>query len=335
MKKFLRYFFYIFKRSLPRLAVMTAIVLVMAVALIEVRWYTDNYTKYEPYTVLTITLEGTVPLLLCAVVAAAELFRFKSKTWLDGVFSLPISRGSVALAHYLNGVIHIFVMLAVNLAVTLVKFIPFWDACRIYMLPVYTAVCFLFCLVVYSVCMFAFDRANTVFDGLLFEAGYLFVTMPAVWIYGAIVNDAEIIWHYYDDSHIFTQLRRAIDIFEHNALWVKSRLVDAALDFKSCLFWLIFGFLCAVGFFFTFGRKRPEKAGGVSDSIFGYTVMLPLFAMGFMSVLIDTGGIVACVALPIMALCYIIYRRSVRLKPIDLLSIGVSAAYMTAVLLLY
>lgn len=245
-----------------------------------------------------------IPYLFCPIVAAFELAPFKDKRRFDLTFSLPIGRGAVAAAHYLNGLLHIFATVFVTTLFFFVQMVPYWEDIGVEFLLFYMIdACFL-CTAFYSLCAFAFDRANSLLDGIVFEALWLFV--PSVierLIDMLFVTDAL-------HESIFT-----IRVIESNDRFYAS-LLDFRIDFSTNTIILrlvmsAIGIASGFGFFWLFVRRRPEKAGDVSNSIFGYNILLPIYG----ALVALSGNVLALVAL---AVGYVIFRRGLRLKPTDI-----------------
>jgi hypothetical protein len=79
---------------------------------------------------------------------------------------------------------------------------------------------------------------------------------------------------------------------------------------------------CAFGFIWLFKNKRPENIGGISSSPFGYKVLLPVTAIAVINCEADDISLVA-IMLVTMIVGYIIYRRSIRLKLLDYISMAI------------
>ena len=87
--------------------------------------------------------------------------------------------------------------------------------------------------------------------------------------------------------------------------------------------WGGIGIASAVGYFVTFVRKGAEKIGDVSESWFGYKIMIPFYAYSAF-LLVGTEGIIEILILILMLMGYFIYRRSFRLRKNDLIVIAFS-----------
>ena len=78
------------------------------------------------------------------------------------------------------------------------------------------------------------------------------------------------------------------------------------------------GLLSSVGFVWSFSKRRTEKVGDISDSWFGYRVLIPIYL--YECLLASGMGSYAGIYFYIAAVvAYFLYRRSFRLKKSDIL----------------
>jgi hypothetical protein len=81
----------------------------------------------------------------------------------------------------------------------------------------------------------------------------------------------------------------------------------------------LIGIASGVGFFLSFGKRRMEKTEEISDSFFGYRVLIPYFAV---TGIIGLGTFPMWVAFEVLALIgYTIYRRGLRYKLSDIITL--------------
>ena len=86
--------------------------------------------------------------------------------------------------------------------------------------------------------------------------------------------------------------------------------------------WGVAGVVSLVAMLLTFGKKKVECVGEISDSIFGYALNIPLYLVCLTGLFDD---VTATVWLTICAVIgYFIYRRGFKLKKADLISIIIS-----------
>ena len=89
------------------------------------------------------------------------------------------------------------------------------------------------------------------------------------------------------------------------------------------LLWAVIGVASAVGYFVSFMQKGAEKAGEISDSWFGYKLLIPLCGYSLMLLLGEVDFIVMLIIFALMVVGYIVYRRSFRFKVSDYIFAGI------------
>lgn len=106
-------------------------------------------------------------------------------------------------------------------------------------------------------------------------------------------------------------------------------------NIPNILIWTMLSVAAFVGAIFVFSRKKTEKVSGVSDSWFGYRILIPIVGAGRLmssaasvATLSDSNfsGVVSLV-LPIptfigIFISFIIFRRGIKLKISDLITMG-------------
>jgi len=112
-------------------------------------------------------------LLLAAVIPMLETYHLKNARTLDVVFSFPVRKREIALAHYLSGAIQLALVSLAMAAVTffIILIIGPADLHAWYVIPMYFSV-LIFSLCVYSFVIFAFGEGNTTGDGVIFAFGF-------------------------------------------------------------------------------------------------------------------------------------------------------------------
>jgi hypothetical protein len=88
---------------------------------------------------------------------------------------------------------------------------------------------------------------------------------------------------------------------------------------KWFVLWIVVGIGSALGFVFTFGKRRAEKTQEVSESWFGFKLLIPLYAIAAM---ITYGDLFVLVVLIVAFVGYIIYRKGFHLKKWDWIMLG-------------
>ena len=89
--------------------------------------------------------------------------------------------------------------------------------------------------------------------------------------------------------------------------------------------WGVIGIAAAVGYVYRFAKKGAEKAGEISESWFGYRILIPIY--GYCLIFLTTESFVSVFSVlywlifALMIIGYVVYRRSFRLKKSDICGI--------------
>ena len=85
------------------------------------------------------------------------------------------------------------------------------------------------------------------------------------------------------------------------------------------IFWVVAGIASTVGFLTTFGKRRMERTEEISDSYFGYRVLIPTYAVSGMIVFAVLDAL-SWIIIEILAfLGYTIYRRGFHYRRSDII----------------
>ncbi len=332
--------------SLP-LCIFTAIAsAIFAVNALTTEYIGPNY--YNPSAPIgaknsLVYIPMLILFALCYIVPALQFSYRMNKRSTDLWYALPINRKKLMSVRLIGGLLLLLIPYTISyfLGFTiiacsenlfdLVWYIP------LYLASLPTALC------LFGINAFCFTRANTVRDGiififilnlsllmpLLFLLNYFYRYLPSLFLnsLGLMPIGAPI--------HIFVFFDGRI--LNHTTYNNTSELIF------SCI-------LCAAesagayfGLFYTADKHKAENAGQISDSIFGYKVLIPWFV--FFSVLINpsllifgTSSSLSLINILLVFICgliaYFVYRRSFRLKKCDLLSLVLSFTAGILVLLL-
>ena len=125
MTSFKRYFFYHFRSTLLRGAVIAVISIALTMAFVtsSVRYHgaTDIYIYTD------VGFLGVAAAVLCTVLPILELMDFKKRRNLDTLFFLPVSRAKMSMAHYLNGLIQTLIIVTLCFITAFIKIVPLWE----------------------------------------------------------------------------------------------------------------------------------------------------------------------------------------------------------------
>jgi len=269
--------------------------------------------------------------ILIFVIPVMEFSFFKKRINLDCAYSLPISRRSMGMVHYLTGLI---TLLGTFTASYLLNFIIILtrgaDHYNLSPMITHYFLCVLYGSALYSVLVFVFNEANTKGDGIWFMILYTFVfvlivdvVLSIVWNNGLI---EDINWHLYNDiPFAFTPWAPIVYITEYFEQCVEKEHFTTFPYFHAniyaTIFWIALGIASTIGFVLSFGKRRMEKTEDISDSFFGFRTLIPICAIfGMISFSSYIPYPLFWLIIEIIAIIgYAIYRRSLRFKKSEII----------------
>lgn len=320
MKTFGRYLTYRLKQSCLRTLIFTilSVLLTQAVILDEL---SQNYKQSGLYIVAVIL--G----ILCTIIPILETAEYKNRRNLDVLYSFSISRGKLAVLHFLSGWIQIIVSYTVTYlcaCYTLLTHQTHFSL--IYLLPYYFFSLGIG-LITYSVFLFLFGEANTEGDGVLF----CFLSIFALALVFLAIDTQIRIFTDRGKSLPFDSfwgcIYEPIDsltvVFQY---WIHASesasrgVIQIQKESYMFAFWALIGIAAAIGYFYTFTHKRAEKIGDISTSWFGYKMLIPTYYFSLLlSGFLGTEFILIFVLFILMLSGYFIYRRSFKLRKSDII----------------
>ncbi|MBQ8408563.1 MAG: hypothetical protein IJY39_06820 [Clostridia bacterium] len=335
MKTFGRYLVY----RLRNTALRTLIFTLLSVLLVQVVTADGIRGFYPEYHNVSLYMHAIVLGVLCTLIPILETAEFKNRRNLDTLYFFPIKREKMALVHYVSGLIQILFVYSVT-------FFTAWIYLEMqtnyfalgYMLPYYL-LSLLLGLVMYSIFMFLFGQANTVSDGVLFCGLWVFVLYIVIWTVRAeILRDLLIDTEYWVSSSnfagwgmIYTPINNLTVIFQ-DLIEINQRQLEydythtTAMRYKRELamffVWGAIGIAAAIGYFVTFVKKGAEKAGEISNSWFGYKLLIPLYGYSLL-LLYDSLDFMTVAICILMVIGYVVYRRGFKFKLSDIIVSGI------------
>ena len=352
MTSFRKYFVYHFRSTFLRFVIIAVLALLLVFVSVSVY---DRETIYTPsdnkdlvmdarYQYVDIGVLNTLAAIISTVIPILELLPFKSKRNMDTMLFLPIERRKMAAVHFINGFIHVFLINFVCFLAAFFILIAHSAMFAPWSIPLLFAVNLLGSFIVYSVTAFIFDRANTTADGIVWLVIYSFIGLVIFASVREIYGDITGTFSYPRKYDILTEscmspysvllflcngierylFSRITYIKSGNSVEILSAYnnkIDTP-DINSAFLWAALAIACAFGFIWLFKNKRPENIGGISSSPFGYKVLLPVTAIAVINFEADEIALIA-IMLVVMIVGYIIYRRSIRFKLWDYISMAI------------
>lgn len=349
MSSFGRYFKYHFKNTAIRIPIIAAIAFlfttILSVDLVSRRpgdyIYPDTTIYYQyldgAYSVLGC-LAGLL-VVLAFLLPALEMSGFKNRRNLDTMYSFPVSRVKLFGAHYLNGLLQMFIVYTVVYVASACRMLPYGDIAKLhYLIPAYFFM-LLSGISLYSVSMFGISQANNSSDSGMFALAY-WLLPTAIFAIRDFMTERFGLREETLESLGFLPVFSLADSYADSMNYARHELINSVAQFdwtfatrikydwatfKWVIMWAVIALLCVAGFFWQASKQRTEKVGGISESVFGYAAIIPIFGLTLMTMINDPllGILVSCA---LMLIGYFIYRRGVRLKLPDILSLAITPA---------
>lgn len=240
------------------------------------RVYSD-FNAYTQYYHSTLQLPLHVMILLCFFAPVAQFGTFQKRKNLDFYYSVPISRKALCGIHYLTGLITVLLPFSFcyfeNLILLLSRPAGSFDFAP--MLP-HFLLCLLFGTVIYSILAFAFNQANTVYDGCVFMLLYV---IGLEYILQTLAK-YKLLFHLFDTSY-FSVLLSPFTVTGYYERLIEQTDITYVQETETVMvvFWSVLGVLALIGLLLGFGKRGAERKEGLSDTWFGYKLLIPLLAV--------------------------------------------------------
>ncbi len=302
-----KYFVYELKKSLfvmCALAVIAAAVYVITV--LSNAEYLLGGNAHFP--VEAITIVGGV---LCVIVPVWKLSYRMKKRSVDLYYALPLSHTRILAVKFVVGLIAVFApytvaywigsftaMAAAGKALSSVNFVPLYFATLIPM------------AITYVLTSFIFTRANRFIDGIAFIVLTGMSLAVVAEVVAAFVQSSSV----YINSGFYTPFGGLTVVSEYYAYTlIKGMSVEMQFDAQDIVGLAVVAVCAAaagIGLFLAEKRAKAENCEQISDSYFGFKVMIPLytFSLALLGAL-DSYVLVALVAAASYAVS-VLYRRT-------------------------
>lgn len=293
-------------------------------------WNYATETYYDDYH-STLYIPVLFMCVLAYVLPVMEFSFFKKRRNLDCAYALPISRRCMGAVHYLSGALILIgtftLSYLLNFALLLTRGATYFN------FPPMIAhyfLCVVLGLALYSILVFAFNEANTKGDGIWFMLLWTFV-VTLVMLAIEELHSHYILLAYQGCSIPWGVISTLTTTYQY--IVEKGDLSFAYFWQKpECFVWLFVwiavGMAAAIGFFLSFGKRRMERTEEISDSFFGYRVLIPTYAVSVM-IFFGSIDITAWVVIEILALLgYTIYRRGFHYKKSDIIFLAAMIIFL-------
>ena len=327
MSTFGRYLTYRLKNSVLRTLIFTLLSVIYTLSSVSI---SIDYEAVEMRTT-GIAVLATLLGILCTVMPMLETSGFKNRRNLDTLYFFPITRQKMAVVHYLSGFIQACAIYTVTFITSFVYLLVKTDCFALgYMIGYYFASLALG-FVIYSVVIFIFGQANSETDGVVFTVMWMFAISLAVFAAHTFVGEllgnyqslpCRIMYPVANWGILYAPINNLTVIFQKLIEVHHWRSENVAAGYASQWYmfvvWGVIGIAAVPGYVCTFTKKGAQRVGEISDSPFGYRLLIPLYGYSLMFI-IGTIDVLVLPVLGIMIIGYIVYRRSVKLKARDLI----------------
>lgn len=251
----------------------------------------------------------------CFALPVLEFSFFKKRRNLDCAYALPISRREMGIVHYLTGLLLLVIPYTCSYLINFLLMLRYPGAFDYRLLFEHYILCMLLGICIYSVYVFVFNEANSTGDGVWFIILWTFVFyLIARALFGI---------SYYDNLSemgiSFMALNgftaSYMDIIDGDRVALTADIWENTKGMIYISLWLVLGILSMIGHYLTFGKRPAQHTEEVSDSWFGYRVMIPIYAVCGMVLWQDIGAWLIVEVIAVVG--YMIYRKGLHLKKSD------------------
>jgi len=338
-----KYFVYEIKRNWLTTIVLTAIASAIYLVAAIIMDFSPNmypiwggfyYHSANPTSLIFIP--ATILIFLCIFVPI-HTFAFKtSSRQVDLLYSMPIRREKLYLVKSLIGLLMVIIPYTIafwlGFAATaashqyfnLVGFVPAFFIS----IPLAIAL--------FGFNAFVFTRANRLIDGIIFIAMYSIVVMVIMLFFNEAgyhrptTFDTPALFFYYNPYFAFVYLfYNANTVIRNNVPnsfnW--SLFSEINYGFMGYVYLSLIGAAAWLALIFVSPLEKAENAERISDSIWGYKVLLPIFISVGLGLTLSLLWVFIIVAAISGTVWYIVYKRTAKLKWVDLVSIAGSLLF--------
>jgi len=284
--------------------------------------YVPNIFNNPPYDF------GISVIFISIVQIVIVVFRFSSlrnPKEVDLYYALPISRKKLYLVHALFGFIQLMVVWT---SLFFFGFITFLIISQGYynvvlILPLYLVVIF-YLTILYSITIFIFLRANTIFDGiafiLLFHVLFLFISL---FLSNGLLSF--VMMFYLNPFYALTRWTMfllSISVHRPSEFLTNSFIIALPSLLFNTLLFMSLSIVCFIYNYKTIEQEKTEKIGQISDGKFGYRLYIPLIIIFAVASVFFIGAIITWILIGIFIsagfIGFFILRRTAKIKLIDL-----------------
>ncbi|MDE7463466.1 MAG: hypothetical protein K2M48_00410, partial [Clostridiales bacterium] len=270
-----KYFVYELKKSLFAICSLALIMIAVSVTVVLTARFESEWSTPESGLTVLVIMGGA----LAAVVPIWMLAYKMKKRSVDLYYALPLKRGQVLRVKYLLGLIATYAPYTLaflfGIVAAAIKYRAQAIGVGYYFAAYFASLPALYCI--YSIISFVFTRAERLIDGIVFAVFWMFAAF-------AVASSVEMFF-----NAVASSMYAPFSPFETIAEYFSPLIETPALPHEhygvGTLVNMSIGYVltglpavaATVLLFVTEQKAKAENLGGVSDSPFGYKVMIPLF----------------------------------------------------------
>ncbi len=276
-----KYFVYELKKAIFAICCIALIMTAITVAVILTYRYTDifGFQTAKPESGLDVML--FMGGLLAAVVPIWMLSYKMKKRSVDLYYALPLKRGQILRVKYLLGLIAVYAPYTVAFIFGIISAVikyPLQAISESYYFAAYFAsLPAMFCL--YSIVSFVFACADRMLDGFVFVIFWMFAAFAVASVVAVFFHDVSPV--------MFAPISPLITIADYFSSFIEAHTLSSIGYGDAHLPNMTVGYIltglqavaATVLLFVTEPKSKTENIGGVSNSPFGYKVMIPLLTL--------------------------------------------------------
>lgn len=318
----LRYFWYHFRETFLRLVLMCFISGNVMYSSLNEMYHSFDFTPTS-FVVLLALAAFLLPKM--------ELKQFKNRRNLDLWYQMPISRRNLAVVHFANACVQVFIAYLLGLVFLAIK-------CFRYDYEFLPVLCFVLSTFIVFIPilgynMFIYDRANSSKDGVIFQIAYISLIPTVLCAFLSLLARLSI-WDF-NYSSLIVAILYGPNIVFYNIIELFDFEASSSTSFNEYNYYrtifdeyfvismiiVIVSIVATVSFFVLYGKTPSHKIEDISDSWFGYKTLIPVFSVST-SLLLGSAALYTWLGAAILCyIAYVVYRRSIKIKKIDILMI--------------
>lgn len=347
-----KYFIYQLKKNLLPLALLFGFALIVYVLPLTVDDYSYWNKSIEPVYITVYTGNITIALGLMSAIVPIYMFNYKmKKRSVDMYYSLPLSKTKILAVHFILGFAMVLAAysaaywLGFLIVVAKIRKLQYIFYFWLYLASIIPA------FIIYALAAFSFTRASTLVDGIIFVITthcVLFVMLSGVQTIIETVN-----YRYYNYVNpgafiVAAPLSRVHEVLGYmitnkgslggysgwslSMSWGTSdiKIYDIVNEVVSLSVLTLGAAGATAAMFLTEKNCKAENCGQVSESIFGYKVMMPVYTVALFIVASFSTIELNAVIWGILAFCTliatIIWRRTIKIGKTGLIYFAASVA---------